>query len=44
MGGVEYHHLRVVAHDPDVVVESQLPPSSLNVPCVTTRWIGPPFT
>src|SRR6478609_10174847 len=23
---------------------SQLPPSSSNVPWVTTRWIGPPFT
>ena len=44
MGGVEHHDLRIVADDPDVVVDSQLPPSSSNHPCVTTRWIGPPFT
>jgi hypothetical protein len=37
MGGVDDDHLMVVADDPHVLSTSQLPPSRLKVPEVTSR-------
>ena len=35
--GVEHHHLRIVAHDPNVVVDFPTTTVGSNVPCVTMR-------